>query len=100
MKYLISIIFVLAITAAASAQEIMKDNRKVVPQPGTVSGEIVIKEVAGSGLAKFTCGNLIVSASRLGGGWLRKSRASGVLRNAGACSYSPPFPLASRLSLR
>jgi len=92
MKYLISIIFVVVMAAAASAQEIMKNDRKVVLQPGTLSGEIVIQNAIGSGLSKFTCGNLIVSASKLGGGWQRKSRASGDFTRRRCVFALPPIP--------
>src|SRR5688572_20294556 len=77
MKYLLSIIFMLTLSAAAGAQEIKKDNRTVKKAPGSVSGEIVIKDSSGNGLTKFTCSNLVVGASKLGGGWHRKARAIG-----------------------
>ncbi len=77
MKNAGALIFVLILGTIAGAQEIMKDNRTVMKKPGSVSGEIVMKEVSGNGLASFKCGNLVVSANKLGGGWQRKARAYG-----------------------
>jgi hypothetical protein len=77
MNYLLTIIFVVVLTLAGAAQEISKNNRTPTRLPGSVSGEIVIKEVSGNGLAQFACSNLIVSANKLGGGWERTARAYG-----------------------
>ena len=75
MKILLSLMVLLVVAGAAGAQELNK--RNFTKQPGTVSGEIVINDVVGNGLGKFTCSNLVVSASKLGGGWQRKARALG-----------------------
>ena len=77
MNYALSIIFVVLLTAAAAAQEVTKNNRTPVRLSGSVSGEIVIKDASGNALAQFGCSNLIVSTSKLGGGWERKARAYG-----------------------
>ena len=77
MKYLVSIIFMMTFSATLGAQAVMKDSRTVKKMPGSISGEIVIKESSGNGLTKFTCSNLEVGAGKLGGGWQRKARAIG-----------------------
>jgi hypothetical protein len=92
MKYLLSIIFMLTLSAAAGAQEIKKDNRTVKKTPGSVSGEIVIKESSGNGLTKFTCANLVVGTSKLGGGWQRTSRAIGEFSKRRCIFVVPSVP--------
>src|SRR5215211_3647079 len=77
MNYLPSIIFVVLLALAADAQEITKNNRTPTRLSGSVSGEIVIKEASGNGLVNFACSNLVVSVTKLGGGWQRKARAYG-----------------------
>lgn len=77
MNYLLTIIFVVVLTVAGAAQEITKNDRTPTKLSGSVSGEIVIKDSSGNGLAQFACSNLIVSTNKLGGGWQRKVRAYG-----------------------
>ena len=89
MKYLLSIVFVFTLAAAVAAQELNK--RNPTKQPGMVSGEIVIN-VVGAGLSKFKCSNLIASAGKLGGGWQRKSRASGDFTKRRCTFVLPPIP--------
>ena len=90
MKYLLSIVFLCTLTTAVAAQELNK--RNLTKLAGTVSGEIVIKEAVGSGLTKFKCSNLIASAGKLGGGWQRKSRASGDFTKRRCAFILPPIP--------
>ena len=92
MRNLLIITFILTISAVAGAQELMKDNRNVTKKPGSVSGEIVINNVVGTGLSKFTCANLVVSAGKLGGGWQRKARASGDFSKRQCTFVLPPVP--------
>lgn len=90
MKYLLSIVFLFLLTTAVAGQELNK--RNLTKQPGMVSGEIVINEVVGNGLSKFKCSNLIASAGKLGGGWQRKSRASGDFTNRRCTFILPAIP--------
>lgn len=78
MRYLLTIVFMFTLCVAAGAQGLRKDYRTITKKPGVISGEIVINNVVGSGLSNFKCSNLIAGATQLGGGgWHRKSRASG-----------------------
>ena len=90
MKYLLSIVFLLTLTAAGAAQELSK--RNFTKQPGAVSGEIVIKEAVGSGLSKFKCSNLTASAGKLGGGWQVMRRASGDFTKRRCTFVLAPIP--------
>ncbi|HUR96677.1 MAG TPA: hypothetical protein VMZ26_01290 [Pyrinomonadaceae bacterium] len=75
MKYLSAMFFLLLLSTFAGAQELGK--RNFIKPPGSVSGEIFINNLAGNGLDAFTCSNLVVSVGKLGGGWQRKTRATG-----------------------
>jgi hypothetical protein len=77
MKNLLFITLLATMGTVAGGQVLMKDNRVIKKDPGTVSGDIVINQVIGNGLGKFTCSNLVVSAGKLAGGWQRKARAGG-----------------------
>lgn len=75
MKYIPIVVLIFALTMTVSAQR-TRDKKEATNLVGTVSGEIVIKEA--SGMGTFKCSNLIVRASRLGGGgWVRTNRAYG-----------------------
>src|SRR5688572_4018025 len=90
MKYLLSIVFLVTLTTAVAAQELNK--RNFIKQPGMVSGVITFNEVVGNGLTKFKCSNLIASAGKLGGGWQRKSRASGDFTKRRCTFILPAIP--------
>ncbi len=90
MKYLLSIVVLFTLTAAVAAQEL--NERKFIKLPGTVSGEITFKDVIGSGLAKFKCGNLIVRAFKHGGGWKVLTRARGDFTKRRCTFTLPPMP--------
>lgn len=90
MKYLLSIVFFFSLTTTVAAQEINK--RNFTKQPGMVSGVITFNEVVGNGLGKFKCSNLIASAGKLGGGWQRKSRASGDFTKRRCTFILPAIP--------
>jgi len=87
MKNLGALAFLLLLSTLAGAQELNK--RILVKQPGTVSGEIVFKEVVGTGLAKFKCSNVVARAAKLGGGWMLTTQASGDFSKR-KCTFNLP----------
>jgi hypothetical protein len=73
MKVLTIVLFVIALSIAAPAQ---RHSGKGVPV-GTVYGDILIREVSGNNLGYFSCANLAVRVTKLGGGWQELRKAMG-----------------------
>ena len=75
MKITILIVLMLFLCGIAIGQQLGRQPQ--VLRPGTVSGEILIKEVSGNHIGNFSCSNLTATVSKLGGGWQRKATATG-----------------------
>ena len=75
MKISSTAILVLLLAGIAAGQQL---GRQLPLRPGSVFGEIMIKEVSGNHIGNFSCSNLTVHASKLGSdGWQRKATATG-----------------------
>ncbi len=77
MKMLSIVLLALMLCGATAAQAVKGSDAKMGLVPGTVYGEIVIKEKSGTGMAGFACLNLHVYVSAVRGAWKRRVRASG-----------------------
>ncbi len=86
MKTLSIVLLALMLCGGAAAQAVKGSDAKLGLLPGTVYGEIVIKEKSGTGMAGFACSNLSVSLGAVGGAWQRRVSASGNFSTL-RCSY-------------
>lgn len=77
MKTLSIVLAIFLFCGAAVAQAVKDGDAKLGLVPGTVYGEIVIKEKSGTGMAGYACSNLSVSLGAVGGAWQRRVSASG-----------------------